>query len=108
MAPATRSRSKFSDEQVKELHDAAPMNWDKCHAFSVLWGVSPESIRSKVSYEMIDYENQALPAAKPSRTTKKHFVEMIERALKVRLDGLDGASRTSLSKLANAVVSKVK
>jgi hypothetical protein len=105
MVARSTSRSRYTQKQIDQLKEASPLDFEKCKIFAALWNVSAKSVQAKVISEGLEYQTQIRePATGTHKKTKADFVRMTERALKIKLQGLEGASHSSLGKLARKVV----
>ena len=99
--------TSFTDEQLETLRASAPISWDDAIGFGFQWNRSARSVVQKALSMNLEYIPQVRKTApSPTRFTKDDYKNMIERAARVKLPGLEMATRTALAKLAAALTER--
>ena len=97
--------SKYTKEMVSKMREAQPLNLEKAKDLASVFGVSYRSVIAKANNLGLDYQKK-VRGTKRTQTneTKKDLVRAIERALDGEsLNGLEGATRQSLSALLMSI-----
>ena len=99
--------SKFSDDVLKALSDAQPLNAEKCREIGVRFGYKERSMIACAKRQGLTYERKVRTNKQGEKpVSKADLVASIADALEipaVRLDGLDKANKTALEALVASI-----
>lgn len=98
----------YTEAQVAALTKAAPVSFEDAQRFAAEFGVSTQSVISKVLSLDLEYVKKDAPEAKAPRVTKADMVAAIAADLDLPADmlsGLTGATMAALKVLRARVVS---
>lgn len=95
----------YTKEQTVRLQSFESISYDQAVTLAVEFGVSTQSVISKVKSLEIDYIKKAVPAKRPTVLTKAQLVDLISAQYPVGVDlsGLVGATLAGLNNLYREV-----
>lgn len=101
--PNTEKAPNYTDEQVKIMRDAAPLNYEKAQELAEQFGKKPKSIIAKAKREQIEYLAKAPEPKRPKAMTKAQIVALVSERTGLKLLGLEKAPVPTLSEIAGAL-----
>ena len=99
------SEVNYTESQVAELTNLAPMNYEQAKAWGQLHGKSGRTVVSKIKSLDLAYTPKPAPEPKAKEVTKAEIVKMIEAKLAAdtKLAGLEKATVKALTDLFDAI-----
>lgn len=108
MTTVTEKEPNYTEEQVQQIRDAAPLDMEKAKALGEAMGKSYRSIIAKAKREGIEYKaKEPEPKKGKNAPTKAQMVEAMRAATGLKLPDLEKASAACLNELAKWMQSKL-